>query len=163
MQYRITQLLLVMITFSIILRCDQSKTQSNVKPEDTSTADVNSGIEDAIPNIKGLSGMGLDNGKKWEMDEHTRSSFKKMVDSFDSSNLETVSGLNQSGEQLNEQVGDLIQGCTMDGDAHNQLHAFLTGYIPAVDSLSTAITIESGKKHAIKVKKYLNRYSNYFE
>jgi len=47
----------------------------------------------------------------------------------------------------------------MTGDAHDQLHVYLTGYIPAVAALSESGGIED----ATKVRYYLENYSEYFE
>ncbi len=106
-------------------------------------------------------GLVLNNGEKWEMDEHTRSSFAQMAGSFltaDHISLEGE-GLKQVGAGLQTDLDGLIKGCTMTGEAHNQLHVYLTGYIPAVQALS-----ESGKlEDAKKVKHYLEIYDDYLE
>jgi hypothetical protein len=47
----------------------------------------------------------------------------------------------------------------MTGDAHDQLHVYLTGYIPAVETLSESGRIEDAKK----VTRYLEEYDEYFE
>ena len=47
----------------------------------------------------------------------------------------------------------------MVGDAHNQLHIYLTGYIPAVQALAKTGDMEDAKK----VKHYLEMYDDYFE
>ena len=52
-----------------------------------------------------------------------------------------------------------MQGCTMTGDAHNQLRIFLAGYMPAVNSLADHGTCEDAQS----VKHYLKGYNNYFE
>lgn len=105
----------------------------------------------------------LDGDKKWQMDDHTRSMFKKMETSFAASDHSSVDGLHQAGVELQGQVNELIKGCTMNGPAHDQLHQFLTGYIPAVESLAGAKDLESGRAQAMKVKAALDGYGNYFE
>ena len=105
--------------------------------------------------------MVLDDGKKWPMDAHTRTSFTKMAESFlkaDHISLE-ADGLKQVGVDLQVDLDGLIQGCTMVGDAHNQLHIYLTGYIPAVQALAKTGDMEDAKK----VKHYLEMYDDYFE
>ena len=110
---------------------------------------------------EGLTGIALNNGQKWQMDDHTRSSFAKMAESF--LNIDHMAlqgeGLKKAGADLQVDLNALIQGCTMTGAAHDQLHVFLTGYIPAVADLS-----ESGRSaDAESVKHYLERYGDYFE
>jgi hypothetical protein len=110
-----------------------------------------------------ISGMELNNGKKWKMDDHTRSMFIKMLSSFTASDHSAVEELQKSGVQLKGQIDDLIKGCTMTGDAHNQLHIFLTGYIPAVEMLASSSDLKSGRDQALKVKWFLDMYDDYFE
>jgi len=109
----------------------------------------------------GPDGLVLNNGEKWEMDEHTRNSFSKMAESFldaDHASLDGQ-GLKQSGVELQNELDVLIKGCTMTGEAHNQLHVYLTGYIPAVQELTASGDMEAAKK----VKHYLEIYDDYLE
>ncbi len=109
----------------------------------------------------GIEGMVLNNGRKWQMDEHTRASFTKMTGLFLKADHKSLEGddLKQVGTDLQGDLDGLIQGCTMTGESHNQLHIYLTGYIPAVQALSKTGTLEDAKK----VKYYLEIYDDYFE
>ncbi len=51
----------------------------------------------------------------------------------------------------------------MEGPAHDQLHIFMMGYIPAVDSLSSSDELKIGEGQAVKVKEYLDLYDAYFK
>ncbi len=71
----------------------------------------------------------------------------------------TKQDLKEVGDDLQIQIDALIQGCTMTGDAHDQLHTYLMAYINAVGALS-----ESGDVHDAKtVGHYLKKYIEYFE
>jgi hypothetical protein len=95
------------------------------------------------------------------MDDHTRSVFAEMAASF--LNVDHVSlegeGLKKAGSDLQVHIKKLVQGCTMTGAAHDQLHVYLSGYIPAVAALSETGGIEDAKK----VAHYLEKYAEYFE
>ena len=108
-----------------------------------------------------LAGLKLNNGQKWKMDDHTRLVFAKMAGSFLQSDYSSLNKeeLKKAGSNLKLNINELIQGCTMDGDAHNQLHLYLTGYIPAVSALSDSGQIADAEK----VKHYLKNYEKYFE
>ncbi len=123
--------------------------------EDHSSHSASVGLED------GLDGLELDNGRRWMMDDHTRSIFVKMATSFLDSDQRSLEGegLKKAGSDLQALVNELIQGCTMTGEAHDQLHVYLTGYIPAVAALSKSGRIEDAKK----VTRYLEKYDEYFE
>jgi hypothetical protein len=108
-----------------------------------------------------IADMMLNNGQKWQMDEHTRSilaAMKTNITSLDISSS-TTDELVALGNKLTSQLEDLIQGCTMVDAEHDQLHIFLTGYIPALSELTETGCIASAEK----VRHYLNDYSNYFE
>ena len=98
--------------------------------------------------------ISLNDGSKWQMDEHTRSMFKAMA-----SRVKTGGDTRSLGGGLQTDLDKLIQGCTMTGEAHNQLHVFLTAYIPAVHEVS-----ESGTDEALtEVQDLLAEYPAYFE
>ena len=106
-------------------------------------------------------GLALNNGNKWQMDDHTRDSFAKMAGSFenvDAAALDTAS-LKEAGSALRKDLDGLIQGCTMTGPDHDQLHVYLMAYIPAVTALQESGQLEDAKK----VQHYLAIYDDYFE
>lgn len=108
-----------------------------------------------------IAGMTLNNGEKWQLDEHTRFMLNSMKNGVSLEDIRTAptTNLKMLGIHLQAQTNDLIQGCTMVGADHDQLHTFLTGYMPAVDELTETGSIESAKK----IEHYLNNYSHYFE
>ena len=116
---------------------------------------------DNAASADGLEGIVLNDGIKWEMDDHTRSVFTKMATSFLSADHASLGedGLKQAGSDLREDINALIQGCTMTGAAHDQLHVYLGGYMPAVAALSDSGRLEDARK----VQHYLEQYGNYFE
>ena len=96
----------------------------------------------------------LDHGAKWKMDSHTRNMFASMSERIDAGG-----DLKKMGGQLNEDLQKLIQGCTMTGAAHDQLHLFLAPYITAINELS-----QQGTEEALEEAKHrLHDYQNYFE
>ena len=115
---------------------------------------------DNITTDKGLN-IKLNGNDKWLMDAHTRSAASDMLNRFSSLDLEQQSQqqLTQLGEQLSQDLEKLIQGCTMEGDAHNALHDFLTSFMPALEELKTTADVGSAKH----VKHLLTEYQLYFE
>ncbi|KAA3611172.1 MAG: hypothetical protein D8M58_14450 [Calditrichaeota bacterium] len=156
MSIRFSGIIIFILLTIFILACGNNK-HSKVDSEQNNSEIHAHQIADSI------SGMQLNDGQKWLMDEHTRSSFKKMASTFSASDHSSIEGLQGVGVELRGQVNELLKGCTMDGAAHDQLHVFMMGYIPAVDSLSSSNNLELGQEQAIKVKEYLDAYSVYFE
>jgi len=108
-----------------------------------------------------LKNMALNHDQKWVMDDHTRAIFIEMAASFSSFDHSAMDndGLKKVGVNLQTDIDTLIQGCTMTEEAHDQLHIFLTGYIPAVTALSEKGQLEDAKE----VAHYLNGYQHFFK
>ncbi len=108
-----------------------------------------------------IDGMSLNGKQKWEMDEHTRLAFKEMAELFLSIdiNLLKTDALKEQGAMLQGKLDNLIQGCTMEGEPHEQLHTFLMEYMPQVAELSNTGSVKSAEK----IKYYLETYSKYFK
>jgi hypothetical protein len=98
--------------------------------------------------------ISLNDGLRWEMDDHTRTMFKAMA-----GRIEAGGDVNVVGNGLKADLDSLIQGCTMTGEAHDQLHVYLSHLIPAIQEVS-----ESGSDESLKnVEELLNEYPKYFE
>ncbi len=145
----------ILITGALLVSCSDDKTESLPPNADDHSSHLSVTPDD------GLDGLSLDSGQKWKMDDHTRSVFSEMAESFlgsDHSHAEEET-LKKAGSDLQDLITKLVQGCTMTGAAHDQLHVYLTGYIPAVAALSETGQIENAKT----VKRYLEMYGQYFE
>jgi len=105
--------------------------------------------------------LALNGTEKWPMDEHSRTVFLTMAQRLEGKDLASLNtaDLQATGKALTQDINDLIAGCTMQGAAHDELHKFLTLYIPAVSALA-----EKGKRDgAQKVHGLLELYPQYFE
>lgn len=110
-----------------------------------------------------VAGLGLNNGERWEMDDHTRTMSQKMEKTFFEADHSTQTGLNAVGTKLESQMEELIAGCTMQGKAHDQLHVFLTDHIPTIQALAKAGDYESARESAIKLKGQFETYRKHFK
>jgi hypothetical protein len=109
------------------------------------------------------SGLSLNDGKRWEMDDHTRKMSLKMSKTFFNSDHSSQASLSAMGAKLENQLNQLIAGCTMDGEAHKQLHVFLADYIPNIKSLTEAKDLDMARDSAIKLKANLETYEKHFK
>ena len=98
-------------------------------------------------------------GQKWKMDEHTRASFAKMDALFLGIAHAEPESLMQAARQLQDEINELTRGCTMIGPAHDELHVYLRGYIPAVARLAATGLQED----ADEVTRYLVLRGDYFD
>lgn len=109
------------------------------------------------------TGLSLNNGDRWEMDDHTRNLSRKMQETFFTADHSTLAGLNAAGASLEQQLQELISGCTMTGKAHEQLHLFLNDHIPTIDALSKADDYATARESAIRLKGQLETYRKHFK
>lgn len=100
----------------------------------------------------------LNGTEKWQLDDHTRRMFAAMVARLEGRGAEELAS-RELGRLLDEDLDALVQGCTMTGDAHRELHKFLGAYIPAVQALA----MEGGEDSAREVQRLLTLYPRYFE
>jgi hypothetical protein len=77
----------------------------------------------------------LNNGEKWTVNPEMLVHISKM-DSTISSFSESENGdIENLGVSLQENVDNLINSCTMEGDAHNELHKWLMPHIGLLKEL----------------------------
>ncbi|MCG8673314.1 MAG: hypothetical protein MI867_28250 [Pseudomonadales bacterium] len=108
-----------------------------------------------------LDSLGLNNGQKWEMDTHTRTSLQTMNKRFDGIELSAMSDEQRQelANQLNEDLQSLIQGCTMEGAAHDALHQYLVPLMNAINHLADCGHLPAAKH----VETLLAQYADYFQ
>jgi len=106
----------------------------------------------------------LNDGKKWQMDEHTRNSIKNLESLLKSKEqINSIGEYKLIGENLDEELILLIRGCTMEGPAHDQLHVFLGYFYPMVQSLKKEENIEFSKNNLSEMESLFIEYHKHFE
>ncbi len=78
----------------------------------------------------------LNDGQKWQVDEHTRASVGAMTRLIvEASPIHSVEDARTLAAAFDVELKNLIQGCTMTGPAHDQLHLVLAALFPRVQTL----------------------------
>ncbi|MBZ0252471.1 MAG: hypothetical protein K8I02_03945 [Candidatus Methylomirabilis sp.] len=114
------------------------------------------------PEIDLLSGLGLDNGKRWSADEHTGRVAGEMVAA-----VRRAAGRNDAaattalGNELQELLNRLVAGCTMQGPAHEALHVYLSALMPRVSTMHGGDAAAASRARA-EVARLLERFADYF-
>ena len=148
--------ILVGLLILLLISCGEKNHESHQQQNlDTEHSQLPTASVDTLRDIS------LNQEQKWLMDDHTRAIFSEMAISFSSVDHSAMEsdGLKIMGANLQTDIDTLIQGCTMVEKAHDQLHIFLTGYIPAVTALAKNGQLEDAQK----VAHYLNGYDHYFQ
>ena len=96
----------------------------------------------------------LDGAKRWKADEHT----KQAVAALKARLADPALHGQALGDALDKEVQALVRGCTMDGEAHNQLHHWL---LPLIDQIKG---VQQGKEGAAEqVRASVAAFEAHFE
>jgi len=106
-------------------------------------------------------GITLNNGEKWEADNHTNEKVSEMKTEVE--NYKKNNDYSKLATNLEADVSELIKGCTMDGEPHNQLHHWLEPYIGLVNSLKDANNDSDKSANVEIIETSLNQYTEYFK
>lgn len=119
---------------------------------------------DAVPHDhSGESGLVMNNGEKWEADEHTNKSVAKMHEMVEQFKMQKEKNYTELVANLKAETQNLVKGCTMDGAAHDQLHIWLNDYMKLIVKLSDDADSQ-GKEIALNnLAESLHHYSEYFK
>lgn len=105
----------------------------------------------------------LNNGQKWKVDENMMVyivQMEKDITGFDGSTMEEykllASGLDKNIEQL-------TSNCTMEGQAHDELHKWLLPFIEITEQFSASASEEDAAKYYGQIKLSLEDFHRYFE
>jgi len=101
----------------------------------------------------------LNNANKWQANPETIEGIRKMQNLVDdylaNTNTNKVKVL---GENLEAEISDILEKCTMTGDAHAQLHNYLLPLREKIERLKDNHDIANVKV----VKTYLTEFDKYF-
>lgn len=105
----------------------------------------------------------LDNGKQWIANPETTIGINNMIKMMDEFNPSGDSkDYNVLADNLADEFQMIFKNCTMEGEAHNQLHNYLLPMKDMFDGLkSNEISIQ--KQHFEMLKAHLISYPNYFQ
>ena len=107
--------------------------------------------------------LSLNNGAKWMADDHTRQSMGRIGELLSSKDsLEKLADYQALANGIDAQMRGLISGCTMQGPAHDQLHVFLSMFIPGMEKLKNPEGIEEAKKIRAELVELVSVYHQHF-
>jgi len=106
----------------------------------------------------------LNNGQKWKVDDHTRQSTEKLLHLLDeTAPIGSRSDAEALAEALDEELANLVRGCTMTGPAHDQLHVFLAALFPKAAELRSQRTVKELQTVRDEISSLFAAYNEHFE
>jgi hypothetical protein len=107
--------------------------------------------------------LDLNNGKPWSANIETTEGIGNMVVLMDSfSDTESVEAYSVLSNHLTATLNTILKECTMDGEAHNNLHTYLYPMFDMIEGIGST-DLETCKVSYSELKQQLSEYPNYFE
>jgi len=107
--------------------------------------------------------LDLNNGNLWSANIETTEGIGNMVVLMDSfSDTESVEAYSILSNHLTETLNTILKECTMDGEAHNNLHTYLFPMFDMIEGIGST-DLETCKVSYSELKDQLSEYPNYFE
>ncbi len=121
-------------------------------------------VRETAKNKKDKKILHLNNGEKWGANIETTAGIERML-SIINEEIEDgrISLYAAMGQRLSIEMETIFAECTMEGDAHDQLHLYL---IPLVEIVRDMEDVEKEDTAMILQKdilKHLNKYADFFE
>ena len=111
-----------------------------------------------------IDGLELNNGEKWKANPETTEGINNMISLVENmSEQPTVEDYHNLGLALEKEKKYILNQCTMNGVAHDNLHQYLMPLIRRINGVKEVESIEKGNKIYSYIKNHLNAYSDYFE
>lgn len=107
--------------------------------------------------------IGLDRGQRWTVNPEMRPHIEQgrsILLEYVAAGVEDPERL---AEQLQEQNSMLISSCTMEGQAHDELHKWLHPHLNLVRRLGKAQTAEEAQEIIGELQTSYQTYDRYFE
>lgn len=105
----------------------------------------------------------LNNGNLWEANTETTEGVNNMIvlltNFSEKENIEAYATLKQN---LEKEFGTIITKCSMQGEAHNQLHNFLMPMKELFNGLASS-NVDTCKESFNELNKHLTSYAKFFE
>lgn len=105
----------------------------------------------------------LNNGQKWKVDENMMVyivQIEKDITGFNGSIMEEY---RQLASGLEHNIEQLTSNCTMEGQAHDELHKWLLPFIELSEQFSAAATQQDAEKYYWQIKTSMEDFHRYFE
>ena len=128
----------------------------NTKTEQEPTADQPT-VETEVHEHVTDEPLQLNEGQKWKVDDNMMVHIAQMEQ--DIASFDQPKDFEQLSENLNKNLGLLTSNCTMEGQAHDELHKWLLPYIDLVEAFST----DKSVANFTAIKNSFSTFNTYFQ
>ena len=105
----------------------------------------------------------LNNGEKWKVDANMIIHIRNMENDITSFSKTDQKNYKSFAEKLQSNIDLLTSSCTMEGQAHDELHKWLLPYIDMVKELSDAKNETEAEKQFKNIQNSFKTFNQYFQ
>ena len=105
----------------------------------------------------------LSAGSKWQANRETTEGIENMLVLVRESSKASLEEFEQLSISLSSELNTLIEKCTMEGAAHDNLHIYLKPLIVKIAELDSVTSKEQKRNLTTEIEKHLKAYAVYFQ
>lgn len=105
----------------------------------------------------------LNNGEKWKVDENMMAHIRNMENNITVFKTSEDRNYSVLASLLERNIELLTSNCTMEGQAHDELHKWLIPYIETVNTFSESTNDNVAAEQLEYIEKYFVTFNQYFE
>lgn len=153
-----TKILILSLTSVFIFGCN-SNTSNNEEKEITETETVVEPTEEEH-HYDEHEAIVLDNGNKWKVVESMLIYIRNMEEAVNNFEGDDYPAL---AKTIDENIRTLTESCTMEGQAHDELHKWLVPFIGLSEEFDVAVEKEEQVRIYNEFKEAFVEFNKYFE
>lgn len=105
----------------------------------------------------------FDNGEKWKVVDEMMGHIRNMEDDVKQFDTQSERDYGSLALKLQDNIKLLTSNCTMEGQAHDELHKWLLPYMDMVDELSEVVSNEKEIQAYSKIQSSFITFNTYFK
>lgn len=144
-----TTITIALAIMSFLISCTSNKIETN-----TNTATV----ETENPH-----NLNLNQDEKWVVVPEMMLSIMSIENQIEGFKGNTIEEYKSHSKSISELLGELTSNCTMEGEAHDELHKWLIPFIELNDALTSSNSIEKSAEIVSNQKEEIKLFNAYFK
>lgn len=142
-----TTITIALAIMSFLISCTSNKTETNTATVETENPhDLN-----------------LNQDEKWVVVPEMMLSIRSMEDQIEGLKGNTIEEYKSHSKSISELLGELTSNCTMEGEAHDELHKWLVPFIELNEALTSSNSIEKSAELVSNQKEEIKLFNTYFK
>ena len=107
--------------------------------------------------------ISLNDGERWKVHDNMMIHISQMSDDIRAASTDEAPDMDALHKKLKGGLKALTSDCTMEGQAHDELHKWLVPFMNTVNGYDPQLGSEQKKLWLIKLQESVNEFSTYFK